>query len=114
MSRKEIANWIGYLAAINISIVQLPQIVKTFQEKDSSGLSLGMIILNICGGLLWFTYGILLNLPPVYGANILFLSANITLLFMKYRYDNKKDEDTSQEFVADKASRDNHSPVETS
>lgn len=88
--KKEVANWIGYLGAINISVVQIPQIIKTFREKDSSGLSSAMIILNILGGLLWLIYGILLNLPPIYGANTFFITANTTLLIMKYKYKDKK------------------------
>lgn len=86
MSKQEIANIIGYIAAANISIVQVPQLWKTFREKDASGLSSTMIILNILGGLLWTTYGILLNLPPIYGANVMFLSVNGSLLILKNRY----------------------------
>lgn len=95
MSNQDVADIVGYIGAVNISIVQIPQFWKTYQSKNADGLSLAMIVLNIFGGMMWLIYGILLNLPPIYGANVMFLSVNVGLLFLKLQYRNNPPETKS-------------------
>ena len=49
---------IGYLACVNVSILQLPQVYKTYSSKQSDDLSWGMVLLNLFGSILWFSYGL--------------------------------------------------------
>lgn len=95
MSNQDVADIVGYIGAVNISIVQIPQFWKTYQSKNADGLSLAMIVLNIFGGMMWLIYGILLSLPPIYGANVMFLSVNMGLLFLKLQYRNNPPETKS-------------------
>jgi uncharacterized protein with PQ loop repeat len=48
-----------------------------------------MIILNILASILWLTYGIILDKPPIYISNIIYFIANITITIMKIKYKNK-------------------------
>ena len=78
---------IGYLAATLVSLLQLPQVYKTYQLKNTSGLSIGMIVLNFLASILWLIYGIILNKAPIYISNVIYFIANCALLVMKYIYD---------------------------
>lgn len=83
---------IGYLAALIVSLLQLPQVYKTYKMKTANELSFGMIILNFLASILWLVYGVILNKPPIYISNIIYFIANCLLLIMKFIY-NKNESD---------------------
>ena len=63
MMIEDIANIAGWAGGGLVCIMQLPQFFQTYQSKDVSGLSWGMLVLHVLSGLLWLTYGIELWLP---------------------------------------------------
>lgn len=77
---------IGYAAALLVSLLQLPQVYKTYQIKSADELSIYMILLNFLASILWLVYGIILDKPPIYISNVIYFIANCTLLGMKYYY----------------------------
>ena len=81
---------IGYIACVNVALLQIPQVVKTYQSKKADDLSWGMILLNLFASILWFTYGIIITKYPIIIANILYFIANITICIMKIKYKNKQ------------------------
>ncbi len=76
---------IGFIAASLSSMSFLPQVIKTIKTKNTSGISLEMYIIFICGILFWMAYGILIERYIIVGANIITLSSSFTILFVKIK-----------------------------
>jgi len=74
---------IGYIAAFSTTFAFLPQTIKVFKTKDTSGLSLSMYSVFIFGIAMWLVYGILLTNWPIIIANAFTLTlAGIILLLI--------------------------------
>ena len=77
---------IGLAAGGLIAISYIPQIWKLFKLKSAREISLLFTLLQLCGGVMWLVYGLILALPAVIITNI----ANITLitliLYAKIKY----------------------------
>jgi MtN3 and saliva related transmembrane protein len=70
------AAWIdlvGTLAATLTTIAYFPQAVKTIRTRDTSGLSISMYALLLCGVTMWMIYGIILGSWPLILANAIVL-----------------------------------------
>jgi MtN3 and saliva related transmembrane protein len=81
-------NWItacGLVAAFCTTTSFLPQAIKTFRTKDTSGISLSMYILFTFGTLLWFLYGIASHNIPVSLANGITLVLASAILYVKIK-----------------------------
>jgi MtN3 and saliva related transmembrane protein len=81
-------NWItacGLVAACCTTASFLPQAIKTFRTKDTSGISLSMYILFTFGTLLWFLYGITSHNIPVSLANGITLVLASAILYFKIK-----------------------------
>jgi MtN3 and saliva related transmembrane protein len=81
-------NWIaiiGLTAACCTTASFLPQAIKTFRTKDTSGISLSMYILFTFGTLLWFIYGWVSNNLPVALANGITLVLAAAILYFKIK-----------------------------
>ena len=78
---------IGYLGGIFIAISFIPQVVKSYKTKRVSDLSLGMIIAQIIGTVLWLTYGILVQGKPIILMNSFFIFVILYLLYLKIKYE---------------------------
>jgi len=76
---------IGLIAACCTTISFLPQAIKTFRTKDTSGISLSMYILFTFGTLLWFIYGWVSNNLPVTLANGVTLILASAILYFKIK-----------------------------
>ena len=74
---------LGYIGAVNIAVLPVPQIVKTWRLKDSSGVSDGMIFLNFTASVVWTSYGLLLHLRPIVAANVCLMAATLILAALK-------------------------------
>lgn len=84
-------NTIGYIACVNVALLQIPQVYKTYTSKKADDLSWGMILLNLFASILWFIYGIILMKNPIIIANCCYFLANISICVMKVKYkDNNK------------------------
>lgn len=84
-----IAEPIGFVAALLTTIAFLPQVYKTWKIKDVSSLSLPMLILFFIGIILWLIYGILKNSFPMIFANTITVISTILLLYFKIKYSKK-------------------------
>ena len=83
---------IGYTAGLLAMISFVPQVVKTFQSKSASDISLPMLFLTLVTNILYIVYGFLLKLYPILimiGIMTLIVLAQIALT-MKYRQDTRK------------------------
>jgi MtN3 and saliva related transmembrane protein len=76
---------IGYLAAFLTTGSFLPQVIKTIKTRDTSGISLLMYSMFVCGVFLWLVYTIYLqNLTMIIANGItLFLSAIVLVIKVK-------------------------------
>jgi len=77
---------IGLLAAFITTASFLPQVIKTYKTKDTSGLSLTMYITFFIGIVLWLIYGIYLNSLPMILANFITAILSLFLIIMKLKH----------------------------
>lgn len=83
----------GYIGSVVVSIVLIPQILKSYRLRDASQLSNGMLLLQLTGAIcfLVFAIGIWLDqsmtdaLPLVLGNSSLIIQTTILLCF-KYKF----------------------------
>ena len=82
-------NWIealGFFAAFCTTLSFLPQNIKTIKTKDTSGLSLYMLLLFFIGVGCWFFYGYVISNYPLMIANGLTLFLSDIILIMKLKH----------------------------
>jgi len=77
---------IGFSAAICTTIAFLPQLIKTVKTRKADDISIYMYFLLVAGILLWLTYGLLMNAPPIIAANLVGLCLVLTILILKIKY----------------------------
>lgn len=77
---------VGTLAGILTTIAFVPQVVKTFKTKDTSGLSLGMYSMQVLGILLWMIHGFMIKDVSLAGANVVTFCLAVSILFCKLKY----------------------------
>ncbi len=81
-----VADQIGFAAAILTTVSFVPQAWHTFKTKDVSGISLGMYSVFTVGVALWLVYGLFLQAWPVVIANAVTLALASAILTMKLVY----------------------------
>lgn len=82
-------SWIeitGYVAATCTTFAFIPQAVKVFKTKDTSGISLSMYSLFTFGVAAWLAFGILKSELPIIIANGITLPLAAMILFYKINY----------------------------
>ncbi|MFD0992730.1 SemiSWEET family sugar transporter [Tenacibaculum geojense] len=77
---------IGLVAATLTTASFLPQVYKTYQTKQTEGLSLTMYVMFFIGIVLWLVYGIHLKSIPMILANTITAISALFLIFMKIKY----------------------------
>ena len=77
---------IGFGAAFCTTIAFLPQVVKTWNSRSTTDISLGMFLIFSTGVLLWLIYGFLLGDMPLIAANGVALLLALIILGFKFRY----------------------------
>jgi MtN3 and saliva related transmembrane protein len=77
---------IGILASIFALSSTVPQIIKGLKTKKMDDLSVWLILSLIVGLSLWVIYGIARNDIVIIGGNMVGVSLNLVLLFLKFRY----------------------------
>ena len=78
---------IGYLAAVCTTVSFVPQVVRIWQTKNTSAISLGMYFIFVIGIALWLVYGlIIVNIPMIVANTVTLLLAG-TVLIMKLKLD---------------------------
>lgn len=85
-------NWtqaIGLFAGICTSTSLLPQLIKTFREKQAEEISKLMLFVLMTGVATWVVYGILREDLPIVLTNSFSLLLNITLVVLRFKYSRK-------------------------
>jgi MtN3 and saliva related transmembrane protein len=77
---------IGISASIFALSSTVPQIVKGLKTKKMDDLSIWLILSLIVGLSLWVIYGIGRRDVVIVGGNIVGVSLNLVLLFLKFKY----------------------------
>jgi MtN3 and saliva related transmembrane protein len=81
---------IGIAAAIITGISMIPQLAKIIKQKKAENVSIGMIILLICGLALWLWYGIKKHDAPIIATNSFSILTNVLLIYFGVKYKHKK------------------------
>lgn len=71
----------------------LLQLKSILRRKDASGIPFGMSVMNVIGGTIWSTYGIMLGDPLVMCPNLFALTMGIIQVALALRYPGKKGDD---------------------
>ena len=77
---------LGYAAAFLTTVSTVPQLIKTFRTRSAKDVSSFMFICLLIGGILWFTYGLLLDSKPLIVANFITTCFVVANLVFKYKY----------------------------
>jgi MtN3 and saliva related transmembrane protein len=77
---------LGFIAGTLTTAAFLPQVLKSWQTRDLSGISLRMYSLFTAGVALWLIYGIALTSWPIIIANAITLALAGGVLILKLRH----------------------------
>jgi MtN3 and saliva related transmembrane protein len=88
-TEKDIFGWIGAVLIVSINI---PQLIKLYRTKSGGDLSMITLILNITGSIFFLTYGILIDRSPIIMSNILIIIITIIIIILKKSYKNVQNE----------------------
>ena len=83
-------NGIGSVAAVCTTISFLPQLIRVWQRKSASDISLSMFLLFSFGVACWLIYGIGIRSAPIIAANAVTLALALAILTLKLRYDSRQ------------------------
>jgi MtN3 and saliva related transmembrane protein len=78
-------NILGLVAGTLTTIAFVPQLLKTWQSRSASDVSLEMLIIFSTGVSLWIIYGSLIQSLPVVLANLVTLVLALMILLLKLR-----------------------------
>ena len=79
----DIADIIGFTAAVICSLAMIPQVVKIYRTKETRDLSLGTFAALGTGLFLWVVYGLLIHSVPVIFGNAVGVSLVLYVIIMK-------------------------------
>jgi MtN3 and saliva related transmembrane protein len=82
----DLANLVGYAAAILTTVAFFPQVLKSWRTRDLSGVSLTMYGLFTAGVAMWLVYGVLLGSWPIIVANGVTLTLASVVLALKVKH----------------------------
>jgi len=85
-----IFNSIGSTAAVCTTISFVPQLIRVWQRKSASDISLSMFLLFSFGVACWLVYGIGIGSAPITAANAVTLALALAILALKLRYDKRQ------------------------
>lgn len=86
-------NLLGIAAGSLTTVAFVPQVVKTWRTKSGDDISTGMFLLFATGVVLWLLYGVALQAAPIVIANSITLVLALTIIVLKVRYRNRRDEE---------------------
>jgi MtN3 and saliva related transmembrane protein len=82
----DVATIIGLVAGTLTTISFVPQLIKAWQTKSTTDISMAMYLIICTGIFLWLVYGILISSLPVILANGVTLTIALLILLLKLRY----------------------------
>ena len=77
---------IGYIAGTLTTISFVPQVLRSWQLKETKDISLTMLFCFAAGVLLWAVYGLWVDSLPIIAANLVTFALILFLLALKIRY----------------------------
>ena len=77
---------VGYAAGVLAAAAFVPQVAKTFKDRRTRDISLGMYALFCAGVALWLLYGFLIASWPVVISNSVTLALSGAVLILKLRH----------------------------
>ncbi len=79
--------YLGYFAGVLTVSSFLPQVIRTWQTRQTRDLSLGMFGLLVAASSFWIIYGIVKRDWPVVATNVGMVALNGALAVAKLRFD---------------------------
>lgn len=82
-------NWIkilGLAAAVISTVAFFPQVIKSWQTRETRDISIGSYALIVTGVLLWLMYGFLIDDFPLILANGITFILTSWILVLKIKY----------------------------
>jgi MtN3 and saliva related transmembrane protein len=79
-------HYLGYLAGSLTVFAFLPQVIRTWQSRQTRDLSLGMFGFLITASSLWIVYGVVIGDWPVIITNVGMVTLNVAIAAAKVRY----------------------------
>ena len=77
---------LGIVAAVLVTSSFVPQIRKGLTTRSMEDVSVYLVVLLICGFILWTAYGFFRGDLIIIGANIVNTALNFVLLALKFKY----------------------------
>jgi MtN3 and saliva related transmembrane protein len=77
---------IGLMAAFCTTVAFVPQVVRTWKNRSTADLSLGMYTFYAVGIFAWLVYGVLIHDLPLIASNAVTFVLSLTMLGFKLRY----------------------------
>ena len=77
---------IGLFAAFCTTVAFVPQVVRTWKNRSTQDLSLGMYLFYAAGIFAWLVYGVLIRDLPLIASNGVTFVLSLTMLGFKLRY----------------------------
>jgi MtN3 and saliva related transmembrane protein len=81
-----ITTLIGLTAAFCTTVAFVPQVVRTWKNRSTQDLSLGMYLFYATGIFAWLVYGILIRDLPLVASNGVTLVLSLIMVGFKLRY----------------------------
>ena len=78
--------WVGYAAGALTTFSFLPQVLKTYRNRNAKDLSLPMFAIYFLGICLWLSYGLLIGEWPIIVPNVVSLLLSGVMLYFKLKY----------------------------
>jgi MtN3 and saliva related transmembrane protein len=85
----DLAETIGYVAALLTSVAFLPQVIHVWTTRSGRDISFAMYAVFIAGVSCWLIYGLLLEAWPVVVANAVTLVLASTVLALKLLFEGR-------------------------
>jgi hypothetical protein len=74
------AHGLGVLLPLSVVVANAPQLLIVFRERDLTELSAGTWLLSIADGVVWGTYALVANVPPILAFGLLQLGTSGLIL----------------------------------
>ena len=78
---------LGYVGGVLVISLNIPQIVLIIRKRSADNLSITSIFLHLLAGVLFVTYGILINQWPLIASNVAYIIVSLTILTCKCYFD---------------------------
>ena len=89
MESNFIIDLMGYLGGIFLMISFLPQVIKTWQKKESDQISILLLVLTLLSAIFYNIYAYFLGLTPVIVMNSIFFVLVVIQLYLTIKYRKK-------------------------